>query len=95
MGDLLHREVGDVQMRGISLLGLSGLTAALGMDLGMRKDVLSRVEVQKGVQRLAGRAPQRSRTTLRATNGKRECERRQRQIAAGSLKAANGLVNVA
>lgn len=30
-------------------------------------------------------------STLHATNGKRECARRRRQIAAGSLKVANGL----
>lgn len=30
-------------------------------------------------------------TTLHAINGKRECARRLRQIAAGSLRAENGL----
>lgn len=35
----------------------------------------------------------RSRTTgLMGLNGKRECERRMRQIAAGSLRVENGLV---
>lgn len=33
-----------------------------------------------------------SRTTLHETNGKRECARRLRQIAAGSLRVENGLV---
>lgn len=36
--------------------------------------------------------PRWSRTTKPPTNGKRECVRRRRQIAAGSLKTANGLV---
>jgi hypothetical protein len=35
----------------------------------------------------------RNRTTLHKTNGKRECERRQRQIAAGSLRVENGLAS--
>lgn len=33
----------------------------------------------------------RTRTTYHATNGKRERERRMRQIAAGSLRVENGL----
>lgn len=34
----------------------------------------------------------RSRTTTHATNGDRECDRRKRQIVAGSLRVENGLV---
>lgn len=38
-------------------------------------------------------AARRRRTTLHSTNGKRECDRRARQIAAGSLRVENGLVS--
>ncbi|KRQ11902.1 hypothetical protein AOQ73_05705 [Bradyrhizobium pachyrhizi] len=45
------------------------------------------------LERAGVMSPRRQRrTTMHATNGKRECARRMRQIAAGSLTVANGLV---
>lgn len=37
-------------------------------------------------------AKQHNRSTAFAPNGNRECERRRRQIAAGQIRAENGLV---
>lgn len=48
---------------------------------------LAMIELMRQRERSAVR-----RTTLHLTNGKHECERRQRQIEAGSLRVANGLV---
>jgi len=38
-----------------------------------------------------GVAPKLPKTTLHSRNGGRECQRRQRQIARGALRAENGL----
>lgn len=61
----------------------------LGMDLvkQLRQDfALHAMRESHGLQK------RRRVSTLHATNGHRECARRRRQIAAGSLRVANGLV---
>ena len=63
----------------------------MGMDFVKTwRPSLAMEQLMRQRERVA--AVRRRRTTLHNTNSKRECARRQRQIEAGSLRVANGLV---
>jgi hypothetical protein len=67
-------------MRGIGLIG--GMTNAIANFIAMQMATAEREVRQSGSRR---------KTTRHTPNGKRECARRRRQIAAGSLRVENGL----
>lgn len=85
---------------GFSRFGIIGALAAASMAMFGADQTISIERNRSDPMPVPGRRrrsfkgyiPRRSRTTLHATNGKRECARRRRQIAEGKLKRENRLV---
>ncbi len=81
-------------MRGLGrLAALAALSAmSIGAALALGPESHARLNVMPSKKRMSRPTyGGRSRTTLHAKNGKRECERRMRQIDTGRLTVANGL----
>lgn len=79
---------------GASLAVAAAAVAALGVGITPAKQA-ARIEPPRQMRQKKAKPryePLGSNTTLHATNGARECARRRRQIAAGSLTESNGLV---
>lgn len=76
----------------MGMLGLASMGAllAIGPDMPATTQRLDVMPSKKRMPRPAYGGG-RSNTTLHARNGKRECERRMRQIDTGRLTVANGL----
>jgi urease alpha subunit len=80
-------------MRGLGMIGRSGMLALASMA-GLTSSIPPSPEPLRRRRRYASTiyGGGRTRTTYQKQHGERECARRRRQIAAGSLTEANGLV---